>query len=69
MGQCLSPQEYDTDSQDMTLCVVCNTFSFNDKPMFVCPVCSTTIGHLDCVTFWIIIHKHCPYCSSTLIKK
>lgn len=69
MGQCLLTKEdqIDIDISDVSLCVVCNRFSPNDKPMFVCPICRTVIGHMDCVTFWVIIHKHCPYCSNTLI--
>jgi len=72
MGQCIQnniQEEHEINISDTSLCIICNTFSSNDKPMFVCPSCNTVIGHMDCVTFWIIIHKQCPYCSTTLFIK
>lgn len=57
MGQCVSETEVNISDN----CVICNKFLLG-KPIFVCPLCNTKIGHMDCVTIWIMIHKLCPYC-------
>ncbi len=59
MGQCSSQEE---EYQ----CIICNKASLG-KALFICPICKTYLGHMDCVTFWIIRHKNCPYCDNTIL--
>lgn len=59
MGQCSS-------QEDEYVCIICNKSSLK-KSLFICPICKTDLGHMDCVTFWIIKHKKCPCCDNTIL--
>ena len=62
MGQCISEQDEKGISDT---CIICNKCALG-KPTFVCPLCNTKVGHMNCVTFWVIIHKTCPHCANII---
>jgi hypothetical protein len=50
-----------------TQCIICSQYNTEQIPIFTCPYCKKTLGHVSCISYWVLTHKHCPYCTFTLV--
>lgn len=58
---------YEESPQSPTRCIICSQPNMDSIPIFTCPYCKKSLGHISCISYWILTHKHCPYCTFTLV--
>ena len=59
--------EQSPQSPHPSRCMICSQPTATSPPIIVCPFCKKSLGHISCISYWIMNHKHCPYCTFTLV--